>query len=49
VTNAALAADDGGDGDDVVGIGGVTHAEKKTERDNGEERDHLAGGTLLDA
>ena len=33
-SRAALAADDGGDGDDVVGIGGVTHAEEETENDD---------------
>jgi len=38
--NAAFAADDSGDGNDVIGVGGVTHAEKKSESDDGEERNH---------
>jgi hypothetical protein len=29
----------------VIRIGSVAHAEEKTESDNGEERDHVAGGT----
>ena len=41
VADAALAADDGGDGDDVVGIGGVTHAEEETENDDRDESDHF--------
>src|SRR5882672_1023222 len=38
--NRTLAADDGGDGNDMVGVGGVTHAKKESQRDNGEEGDH---------
>ncbi len=33
--DGALAANDGGDGDDVIGIGGMAHAEDKTDRENG--------------
>ena len=29
--DGALAADDGGDGDDVIGIGGVAHAEHQAD------------------
>ena len=38
--NRAFAADDGGHGDDVIGVGGVTHAKKESQRDNGEEGNH---------
>jgi len=41
LTNAALAADDRRDGDDVVRIGSVAHAEEEAESNNGEESDHL--------
>ena len=41
LTDAALAAHDGGDGDHVVRIGGVAHAQKKSQRDDGEQSDHL--------
>ena len=34
--DGALAADDSGNGNDMIGIGGVAHAEKKTDRKNGE-------------
>ena len=37
----ALVADDGGDGDHVIGIGGVAHPEKKSHRENGEKPDHV--------
>ena len=33
-SDIALPADDGGHGDDVIGIGRVSHAEKKTEEQN---------------
>src|SRR5271154_3259953 len=46
VANAALAADDGGDGDYVVRVGGVPHAEEKTESDDREESDHFAGKNI---
>lgn len=38
--DAGLAAHDGGDRDDVVGVGGVTHAENEAEGDDGEEVSH---------
>src|SRR5580704_13231231 len=41
VSYAALPAHDGGDGDHVVGVGGVTHTEKKSQGDDGEQSDHL--------
>ena len=41
LVNAALAADDRGDRDDVVRIGSVAHAEEETESNDGEESDHL--------
>jgi hypothetical protein len=34
VLDGAIARDDGGDGDDVIGIGGVAHAEEEAERDD---------------
>jgi len=34
--NGTLAADDGGNGDDMIGIGGVAHPEKKADGENGE-------------
>ena len=36
----ALLAHDGADGDDMIGIGGVAHAEKESQRDDGEKADH---------
>jgi len=36
VEHAALTADDGGYGDDVIGVRGVAHAEEKAEGDDGE-------------
>ncbi len=41
VTNAALATYNRGDSDDVVWIGGVTHAKKETERNDRKQGDHL--------
>jgi len=40
VFDAPLAADDGGDGNDVIWVSGMAHPEKKTERDDGEEGEH---------
>lgn len=40
---AAMVGNDGGDRDDVVRIGGVTHAEKKSDGENGEKSDHRCG------
>jgi len=40
LTNAALAADDRRDRDDVVRIGSVAHAEEEAESDDGEKSDH---------
>jgi len=34
--DGAFVADDGRDGDDVIGISGVTHPKEKTNRKNGE-------------
>jgi hypothetical protein len=34
--NGALAADDGGDGDHVIGVGGMAHAQEKADGQNGE-------------
>jgi hypothetical protein len=42
VAHAALAAHNGGDGDDVIRIGCVAHAEEKTQGDYGEESDHFS-------
>ena len=36
----ALAAHDGGDRDDVVGVRGMAHAEKEPDHQNGESADH---------
>ena len=36
VEHAALTADDGGYGDDVIGVRGVAHAEEKAEGDDGD-------------
>ena len=41
LTNAALAADDRRDRDDVVRIGSVAHAEEEAESNDGEKSDHL--------
>ena len=41
MADASLAAHDRRDGDDVVRIGRVAHAEKKSERDDGEQSDHI--------
>ncbi len=52
MTNAVLAAYDRGDGDDVVGIGGVPHPEEESESDNGEQIGqtiHKIGRTILDS
>ena len=38
--DVALAADDGRDGDHVIRIGGMAHAQKKTQRDDGKKADH---------
>jgi hypothetical protein len=37
-----LAADDRHHGDDVIGVGRVTHAEKEAEGDDGEDAEHAA-------
>jgi hypothetical protein len=36
--DVALSADERGNGDNVIGIGGVPHAQKKTKGENGEKR-----------
>lgn len=36
----AFAADDSGNGDDVIGIGGMAHAEEEADGENGESADH---------
>ncbi len=36
VQHGAFAADDGGHGHDVIGIGGVPHPEKKPQQHDGE-------------
>ena len=41
VTYAALPAHNRGDGDHVVRIGGMPHPQEKSQRDNGEQSDHL--------
>ena len=46
VSHAALAADDGGYGDDVVGIGRVPHSQEKAQHDDGEQRDHEQSPTF---
>ena len=38
---AALVTDDGRDGNDVVGVGRVPHAKKKTDGDNGKQSKHV--------
>lgn len=43
--NAALAANDIGDGDDMVGIRGVAHAQEKTEQEDGKQSDHTLAGS----
>lgn len=37
-TDFSLSTDDGGDGDDVIGIGRVAHAEEEAEKQNREQR-----------
>src|SRR6476646_5793058 len=39
-TNLALAANDGGNGDDMIGIGRVPHAEKEAKEQDGKKRAH---------
>ena len=41
VADIALAADDGGYRDHVIGIGGVAHAKKKSQRNDGEKGNHF--------
>ena len=41
VKYVALAADDRGDGNDVIGIGSVAHPQKKSQQSDGEQSDHL--------
>jgi len=41
VLDASLTADDRGHRDDVVGIGGMAHPEKKTENDDGNGGQHI--------
>jgi hypothetical protein len=41
VFDGTMTCNDGGDGDNVVGIGSVAHAEEETKRDDGEQPDHL--------
>ena len=38
--NLALPANDGGNGDDMIGIGRVPHAEKETKEQDGKKRAH---------
>ena len=38
----ALLANDGGNGDNVVGIGGMAHPKHESDDDNGEQPDHFA-------
>ena len=40
VLDGAIARDDGGDGDDMIGIRGVAYAKEETECDDGEQADH---------
>jgi len=46
-----LPGDDGGDGDDVVGVRGMAHTQKESHGDNGEQADHVLrlnqGGPVL--
>ena len=37
----ALIAYDGRDGNDVIGIGGMAHSQKKSHGENGEKSDHV--------
>jgi hypothetical protein len=41
VQHRAFSADDGRDGYDVIGIGGVPHPKKKAQQDDDEGRDQL--------
>ncbi len=42
----AFPADEGGDGDDVVGVGGVAQSEKKTDNNKREKRKHAGNLSL---
>ena len=42
----ALAADDGRDGDYVVGIGGMAHTEKEADSENGETAEHALAASF---
>ena len=46
VAHFFVARDDRRDGDHVIGISGVAHAEKEAERDDGEQADHFSFETL---
>src|SRR5258707_12305221 len=38
--NGAFATNDGGNGDDVVGVSGMAHPQKETNRENGQSAGH---------
>jgi hypothetical protein len=46
MADLSIARDDSGDGDDVVGIGGVAHPEKESKSDDGEQADHFRASLL---
>src|SRR5207245_2578129 len=46
VSNGAFATNDGGNGDDVVGVSGMAHPQKETNRENGQSAGHGSCGFM---
>src|SRR6267154_6783593 len=46
LSNGAFAANDGGNGDDVVGVSGMAHPQKETNRENGQSAGHDSCGIV---
>src|SRR5258705_10788681 len=44
--NGAFATNDGGNGDDVVGVSGMAHPQKETNRENGQSAGHGSCGFM---
>src|SRR5712671_808375 len=46
LSNGAFATNDGGNGDDVVGVSGMAHPQKETNRENGQSAGHGSCGIM---
>src|SRR5882757_10347247 len=46
LSNGAFATNDGGNGDDVVGVSGMAHPQKETNRENGQSAGHDSCGIV---